>query len=263
MKSSRTSRWVSAFALIGLVLISLLMVLVLDASSLANPTIPLGPGNAGKQGPTGALVVRLFSNQNETDKLSLPTSSSNLPIGEWPVLVTTITNSSSPTSYTMVTDTRGGSQIDLPPGQYMVSFLDESLAVKLPVTVQVNVETKLVVTVDGAAYPLLYSEESGLQLTPNGVQSTMYLEVSSHSQVANVSEPVVIKAESTIPGSGHLVDATVLSSEVSGSGTQWLELATASPLNPVDANSIYLTTWIYYPQVTMTPIGLNGVSSDA
>lgn len=262
MRRAKTSRWVSALSILGLILVSVLMVLVLDASSLVNPTIPLGSGSPNnKQGPTGALVVDLFSNTNETSRLSLPTNS-QYPIGEWPVTVTQVTNSSTPTTYALITDTKGGAYQQVSPGKYTVSFTVESITIKVPVTVQLQNVTRAIITVTGADFPIVYSEESTGVLTPGGIQSSMYVEVAASSPIVNASEPVVIKSQEAVAGQGRIADATVITQEPASHGTEWLQLVTQQPFSPVNATSIYLTTWTYSAYVTMTPIGLNGVSAD-
>ncbi len=116
LRAAKTSKLVSALAILGLILVSLFSVLVLDSSSLVNPVIPLQPGNPnGTPGLTGVLVVQLHANQNETDKLSNPTGLL-LALAQWPVTVTQATNSSNPATYAMITDNRGGSLQELPQG---------------------------------------------------------------------------------------------------------------------------------------------------
>jgi len=260
LRAAKSSKLVSALAIMGLIVISLLMVLVLDASSFVNPLAPVGNGSSGlKQGPTGTLVVDLFTNQNETDRILLPMTTL-IPLGEWPVTVAQVNSSQ---HFSMITNTQGGSLQQLAAGSYVVSFQDESLKVNIPVQVALGNVTRLEVKVYGTAYPLAYSEESGVLLTAGSPQSAMYVEVRSSTPVANASEPVILKVHGVIQGTGDLIPATVISYEPPSQGTQWLELGTSAPLNPVDASEIYLTTWTYSQLITTTPIGLGGVSADA
>jgi hypothetical protein len=260
LRVGKSSKLVSALAILGLIVVSVLMVLVVDASSFVNPLAPTGIVNPSlKQGPTGTLVVDLFTNQNETNRISLPMNTL-IPLGEWPVTVTEVNSSE---HFSMITNTQGGSLQQLSAGSYVVSFPDESLNVAIPVQVAVGNVTRLEVKVYGTAYPLAYSEESGVLLTAGTAQSAMYVEVQSSTPVANASEPVILKVHGVIQGTGDLIPATVISYEPPSQGTQWLELGTSAPLNPVNASEIYLTTWTYSAFTTMTPIGLGGVTADA
>jgi len=261
LRAAKTSKLVSALAILGLILVSLFTVLVLDSSSLVNPTIPLQNGNSnGTPGPTGVLVVQLHSNQNETDRLANPTSGL-FAVGEWPMTVAQATNSTNPTTYAMITDTSGGSLQDLPAGNYVVSLKVEALIIRIPVQVSVGNEAKVQVRIYGSAYSLLYSEESGVLPTAGSAQSNVFVRVNSTAPVANASEPVVLKVHEGAAGSGYLVNATVISRQPPSQGTQWLELGSAAALDPVNATSIVLTTWTYATYITIGPTGLY-VSAD-
>lgn len=262
-RRKRTPNWVSAASLLGLILVSVLMVLVLDASSIANPTIPLGSGGPNnKQGPTGTLAVDLFSNANETNRLSLPTNST-YPIGEWPVTATMVSNSSSPTTYALFTDTKGGAVAEVAPGNYTLSFTVESETVVVPVTVQLQNITRAIITVTGADFPIVYSEESTGTLTTAGLQSSMYVEVAASPAVPNATQSVVIKSQDAVAGAGRIAYATVVSQEPTSGGKEWLQLDTQQPFDPVNATSIYLTSWSYSTFVTITrPPLAGGVSAD-
>src|SRR3989442_1350454 len=110
---------------------SILLVLFLDSSSLANPTLPFQNGNPkSAPGPTGTLVVQARTNQNETDVLSSPTSQL-LALGEKGMTVTAADNSSSPVL--LVTDTQGGVLQQLAPGHYFVRLAYQTLSIKIPV----------------------------------------------------------------------------------------------------------------------------------
>ena len=251
-------------AIMALVLISLLMILVVDASSLASPTIPLGGSSSnGKPGLTGALVVCLFSNVNETNPLALPGTGPLLGISQKAMRVTQA-NVSAPTSIALFTTTRGGVEQNMAPGSYVISLQDESLSIRIPIQIQQENVTTVEVRVHGSAFSVQYSEQSGVLLTPGGVQSGVYVQLNSSTPVASTGEPVIVKVLGQTQSSGQTLNATVVSQEPPSQGTQWLQLGTAARLNPVDATSIYMTTWsdsLIGP--TISPIEVGGVSADA
>jgi len=260
LRAAKSSKLVSVLAVLALIIVSLFTVFILDSSSLANPTFPFqgGPSN-GNPGPTGTLVVQLHSNQNETDKLGNPTNGS-LPLVQWAITVIQA-NTSNPATFAMVTDNLGGSLQEAAAGSYVVSFRVEALSVRIPVQVYVGNETKVQVRVYGSAYSLLYSEESGVIPTAGSAQSDVFVQVNSTGQVANASQPVVLKVHQGTGGTGYLLNATVVSRQAPSQGTQWLELGTTAALDPVNATSIVLTTWTFSSRVTIGPVGLY-VSAD-
>ncbi len=260
VRAAKSSRLVSALAILGLVLTSSLMVLILDSGSLANPTLPFENGNANANpGPTGTLVVQLLTNQNESDKLSNP-ANTLFHLGEKAMTVTPEDNSSNP--QVLITDVSGGVLEQLLPGHYVVRLVDETLSIKIPVQVFVGKETKLKVNIYGSAYPLAYSEESAVLPVVGKAQSNMFVQVRSSAPVANLSERVLLKVRGGAPGVGYLANATVLAQQPPAQGTQWLELGTGSTIDPLNATSIVLTTWTYSSFITVSPIGLTGVSAD-
>lgn len=260
VRAAKTSRLVSSLSILGLILISILMVIVLNSSSLVNPTLPLQNGAPnGSPGPTGVLVVHLFTNQNESDRLSNPANSS-FALGEKAMTVRDVANSSNPVL--LVTDTRGGVLQDMAPGRYVLRLQDQTLNIKIPVQISVGNQTKVVVHIYGAAYPLVYSEESGILPTVGSARSNMFVELRSSTSVANASEPVLIKVRGAESGNGYLVNATVIARQPPTQGTQWLLLGTVTPIDPVNATSIFLTTWTYSDFITTGPIPLV-ISADA
>jgi len=267
MRATRRSKLVSSAAILGLIVFSILIVIILDSSSLANPIMPFqgGPPN-GNTGPTGTLAVRLVSNQNQSERFASPSPSPALRSRLFPVVDKSINvsqainpsnpgNSSNPFSLVLATDASGYLSQQLPPGQYVVNLRDESLDVSFPVEIKAGNTTTLMVDIAGTAYPLVYSEESGVQPAAASLQSEVYAEVQASTAVANVSEPVVLEVHGTAPGSGYLVNATVLSRQSPAQGTEWLELAAAGPVDPVNATSIVLTTWTYSATITVEPTG--------
>lgn len=245
-----------SMAVLGLIVVSTLIVLVLNSSILVNPTLPLQGGNRNGPSPTGMLTVRLLSNQDQSDRFVNPGASTRMfPIGDKSIVVSQSTNSSNPFSQVLVTDSRGNVSQALAPGLYLVSFRDEALGLNIPVEVFAGNETALSVNIYGRAHPLAYSEESGIRPSAGSAQSDMYVELLASVPVANVSEPVVLEVHGAAPGSGYLVNATVISSQPPTQGSEWLELGVAGAVNPVNATSIILTTWTSSAFVTVRPIG--------
>jgi hypothetical protein len=261
VSARRSSKLVSALAILALIVVALLMIDVFDSATLANSAIPLGGGGPNAHGhpgpaillPNGTLIVTLVSNQNGS--AALPTNRT-LPLVAWPVTVTSI-NSSNPFTqpYVLTTNRAGVALRQLPAGPYAVQVQDETLNVTIPVQVLAGNETQVSVRVSGAVYQLLYSEEVGVLLTASSAQYGMYAELRSSTSVANLTEPVFLNVEEGTAGEGYLVNATVLAQQSPSQGTQWLELGTASAVDPLDATSIYVITWTYSSLVTVTPVG--------
>lgn len=253
MRPGRSSKLISALAILGLILISTFMVILLN-SSLLLTTVPRrtnGGANTTSSGVEGGLLVQLFTNQNESNGLANPTSQV-VPLGNKTVRVT----SSKAITDVLVTDFRGVLLAEFPPGQYVVNIKDQTLNMSIPVEISAANETDLAVTIYGAAFPLVYSEESG-GLTPGGVQSSLYVELQSDTPVANVSQPVILDVNGATPGTGHQVNATVVAGKPPNQGTQWLELGTTGMVDAVDATSIVLTTWTYTSNIFILPAGSN------
>lgn len=255
MPASKPSRRFSALAILGLIIISLLMVVVLDSSSLVNPVVPLTGTPNQSPLPAGTLVLELFSNQNESDRLSNPTNQ-QFPIVGWSSILSQASNASSPYTqlYILTTNESGIVAQSLPAGPYILHLDVEALNAKIPIDVFAGNETLMSVRVFGAAYQLLYSEESNLVPTVAGAQSNIYVEINSSTSVADAGEQILLKAHEGNGGAGYLVNATVVSERPPTGGKQWLELGTASSFDPVNVTSIYLTTWRYYPFTTVEPM---------
>lgn len=240
-----SSRSVSAAAILGLVLVSVAMVFLIDTSSLANPTVPLTQNNPGAaRGPGGVLLVRLSSNQNDTGPASDPLNVM-LALGGRDVFVTPAASSTSGVveEYVMTTDGDGFAREYLAAGAYLVGIKDETLDIQIPVQIAVGNETQLGVSIVGTAYPVVYSEASQMVPAGQGPRSEVYVEVPSYTPVANDSEAVMLDVHQGAGGSR--VNATVVSQEQPFQGTDWLELGTATPVDPLNATSIVLTTWRY------------------
>jgi hypothetical protein len=259
LRAAKSTRLTTSLAILGLIGTSVLLVLFLNSSSLANPTLPF-QNSSPKQvpGPTGTLVVQVHTNQNQTDLLSNPTNKS-FALGEKGLTVTAADNSSSP--QLLITDTQGGALQELAPGHYVVRLADQTLSIKVPVQIFVGNETKVKITISGTAYPIVYSEESGLPAAGK-VYSNMFVELRSSAPVANVNDPVLLKVRGGAPGAGQLANATVLAQQPPTQGNVWLELGVSTTINPVNATSIVLTTSTYSNSITVQPIGTY-VSADA
>jgi hypothetical protein len=259
IRKAKSSTTTSSLSIFGLILISIVLVLFLNSASIANPTLPIQSANPkAVPGPTGTLVVQVHTNQNQTDVLSNPTNRL-FPLGERAITVTLADNSSSPTL--LITDTQGGALQQLAPGRYVVRLPDPTLNIKVPVQIFVGNETKVKLTISGAAYPVVYSEVTGVLPVAGKVQSDMFVEVRSSAPVANVSDQVLLKVRIGALG-GTLANATVLAQQPPTSGNEWLELGASTPIDPVSATSIVLTTWTYSSSITVQPIGTY-VSADA
>ena len=256
MRPGRSSKLISALAILGLILISTFMVILLN-SSLMLTTVPKRStgGTNSSAGAEGGLLVQLFTNQNESNGLSNPTSQV-VPLGNRTLRVSQDINSSKAITSVLVTDFRGVVLAAFPPGPYVVNVKDQTLNMNIPVVISAGNETDLAVTISGVAFPLVYSEESG-SLTPGGVQSSLYVELQSDIPVANVNQPVILDVNGPGPGTGHQVNATVVAGKPPAQGTQWLELGTTGMVDAVDATSIVLTTWSYTSDIIVLPVGSN------
>ncbi len=262
VRAGKSSRVTSALAILGLILVSIVMVLVLNSGSLVNPTLPFSNSSPNNNpGPTGTLVVQLRSNQNESDRLSDPTNTV-IPLGEKPMVVMSADNTSAHYVQAMITNTRGDVLQELAPGDYIVRIIDQTLVIRIPVSISLNNVTKVVVNISGKAYPLTYSEESGIVPVGGKAQSNMFVELRSSTPVANVSEPVLLKVRGGAPGVGYLANATVLARQLPAQGNEWLELGAETIINPVNATAIVMTTWSFTSSTSVAPIGVAPVSAD-
>jgi hypothetical protein len=259
LRVAKTSRLVSALSILGLIVCSAVIVLILNSSSLVNPTLPFQKGKPnGDTGPTGTLAVQLYSNDNQTEKFAHIVKRAFPPSPQFflankALEVTQATNSSSPLKQSVVTNTHGHVELEEPPGAYVVNLMDESLNISIPVRVFAGNETDVVVDIYGAAYPLNYSEETGVRPSNGIFSSIMYAELRSSAPVANLSEAVILEVHGATPDAGYTVNATVISRESPGNNTQWMQLGALQPINPVNATSMVLTTWTYRSAVSVTP----------
>jgi hypothetical protein len=236
---------------LGLIASSTLIVLILESSSVVNPVLPfLGTPPKGTPGPTGTLAIRLISNQNQSEKFVNPNPRPPPAVRPFPIVaksmvVSPADNSSSSLSEVIFTDSQGLATKLLSPGQYVVNLKEKTLDVNIPVAITAGNQTTVVVDVLGTAYPVSYSEDSGFGPSGIGVQSSMYAQLRTSASVAEVNERVILEFHGTAPGSGHLVNATVMMSRPPSQGTQWLDLGAAGTLDPANSTSIFMTTWSY------------------
>jgi hypothetical protein len=265
LRAGGSSRAVSVAAILGLILVSLLTANVFDSSNLLNPTAPANgppapvrlPPEPPLNGTLGTLVISVTSNQNTTNFLAPPTNTSSDAQGV-PVLVTfSEAIISSKAEYLWATNAYGltGCIQCLPPGQYVVSIQYDGLNITVPADVFADNQTLVQASITSKLYRLVYSQESGVLVTPNVAQYTMFAKVSSSAPVANVSQPVhlnVLEGASAVKG--YSVNATVLSEGAPTMGVQWLKLGTPSPVNLVGATSISMTTWTSSTTTTVGPI---------
>jgi hypothetical protein len=268
LRAGRSSRTVSAAAILGLILVSLLTANVFDSTNLLNPTAPSNgpPASVTPPGPSvngthGTLVISLTS--NATSPLAPSTNSSSDPQGV-PVLVTfnrpIIPSQAAVPSraeYLWTTNAYGltGCIQCLAPGQYTVSIHYDGLNITVPANVFANNQTLVQASVTSRLYHLIYSQESGVLVTPSVAQYTMFAKVSSSAPVANVSQPVFLNVmEGPSEVKGFSVNATVVSEGALTLGVQWLQLGTHSPVSLAGATSISMTTWASSTTTSVGPI---------
>jgi hypothetical protein len=251
--------------MLGLIALAVLMFDVLDTSNIFNPTSPrnvilIGSNSSPPptQGADGTLVIFVTSNQNTTDRFAPPTNASSGAEGV-PVLAT-FAEAISPVQaeYYWRTNAQGltGCIQCLPPGPYVVSIQYDGLNMTIPTNVLAGNQTLVQVSLTGKGYRLTYSENWGVLVTPGSAQYTMFAKVRSSVPIANVSEPVFLTMLEPASGVGYSVNATVVSEGAPTMGTQWLQLATPSPVSlPADgATSISLTVWTSSTTITVGPI---------
>lgn len=256
VRATRTTKLLSGVAILGLVVFSMLIVLILNSATLVNPTIPIQGGTHDvTPGPTGMLTVTLASNQDQSNKFTSNSAIPRLyPIRDKTITVLQTGNSSGGFNQMLVTDAQGSVSEQLSPGTYSVNLKDEALDVNIPVRVTPGNETTLQVTVDGAQYPLIYSEESGVLPMAGGVQSDMHAWLFATLPIAKVGDGVILEVHAASQRSGYLLNATVISLQPPVSGAEWLELGVAGPVDPVNATFIVLTTWTYSGSVSVHPL---------
>ncbi len=265
LRAGRSSRAESAAAVLGLIILSMLMMDIFDTSNLVNPLVPRNASPAPSQpapaspGPgfNGTLVISVTSNQNATNRFAPPTNTSSGAEGA--IVLATFVGATPPsqTKYLWITNAQGlaGCIQCLPVGPYVVSIRYGGFNTTIPADVFAYNQTLVRVSITGRMYPLIYSKESGVLVTPTSAQYTLFAQVRSRAPVANASQPVFLTVSEGASGVGaYSVNATVISLGAPSVGTQWLRLGTPSLINLVDATSISMTVWTSSTNTTIGPI---------
>jgi hypothetical protein len=257
---------------LGLVVLSVLMINVFNTSNFVNPIAPsnagpggLGPPTLGNR-PNGTLVVLVTSNQNTTSALAPPTNTSSDAKGVSVVATFAAASLPSEEEYYWMTNAQGltGCVQCLPIGLYFLSIQYDGLNMTIPAQVSGDNQTLVQVSITGKVYPMTYSDESGVLVTPSSAQYTMFAQVSSSVPVANVSQAVSLTlSEGASEVATSHVNATVISQGAPTMGRQWLQLGTASPVNIVDVDSISMTVWTPSTITTVGPITYSAASLTA
>lgn len=245
----------------ALIILAVLMLDVFSTSNFTNPTAPATPATAPTkpaQGPklNGTLIISVTSNQNATDKLAPPLNSWSGAQGVDIVGTFSAAAIPSESEYLWTTNQNGlaGCLACLPVGLYVLSISYAGLNITIPATVFANNQTLVRVTVTGSVYPLVYSKQSGVLVSPSTASWAMFAQVASSSPVASVSQPVSLNVLQGSLAKGYSVNATVLALGAPTAGTQWLQLGTPTPIDLVDSTSISMTTWVYTSATTVGPV---------
>gem|GEM_PF-4387393 len=249
LRAARSSRLVSGVAVVALIAVASLSVVVIDSHTLANPLQRdfIRPADAPLP-KTGVLSVRMFSNQDFSAIVSEPLETS-MPVPEWPMQVITINSSViSEAPQSLSTDSNGVAHLSLLPGVYVLRVPYNTLRIEVPVRILSGNTTSVGLNVSEGAYPLLYSEAADV-----GGQPSLYVEFSSSTPVANVTEPVTLQVKNGETGNGYQVFATVISEQPPAQGTQWLELGSLEAFDLAGAATVLLATWTYSTSITVGP----------
>jgi hypothetical protein len=255
LRAARSSRLVSAVAVVALIVVASLSVALIDSHSIADPLQRnyIRPADAPLPKP-GILFVQMFSNQDFRSIAAEPLNTS-IPLRQWPMTLTTINSSViSVTPLRLSTDSDGVAHVPLLPGLYVLRAPYNTLNIEIPVHISSGNTTSVQLNVSEGAYSLLFSEAADV-----GAEPSVFVELRSSTPVANVSQPVTLQVQSEGPRSAYRVVATVVSEWPPAQGTEWLELAPVGTLDLASATSVILATWTYSSMVTVGPTGL-GVS---
>ena len=243
----------------GLIILSVLVIDIFDTSNLLNPAAPKS-SEPGRKVPTpqtllnGSLVISVVSNQNTTDASAPPAYNFTDAAGV-PVLVA-VGATTIPTDH-WTTNAQGltGCIKCLEAGPYAVTILYDGLNMTIPVSVFSGNQTLVMVNITGSVYPLVYSKESGVLVTPSAAQYTMFAQVTSSVPVASVGQPVILTLSGVAPnGVGYSVNATVVSLGAPTTGTQWLQLGIPSPLDLAGTPNVSMTAWTSSSVTTTGPV---------
>jgi hypothetical protein len=267
VRAGRSSRAVSAAAILGLIAVTLLMLSFFDSSSLVNPTGPTNPVSTisvpaapSQQAPgqqlNGSLVIFVTSNQNTTNRFAPPANTSSAAEGVPVVAAFSEAVNPFPAEHLWTTNANGltGCIECLPVGLYVVSIQYDGLNITIPTNVFVGEQTLVLVSFTGRLYDLTYCAESGVLVTPSSAQYAMFASVSSSVAVANVSQSVSLNVLEGASAAGYSVNATVVSQGAPTRGTQWLQLGTPSPVDLANATSVSMTAWTSSTTTAVGPV---------
>lgn len=234
---------------VALIAVASLSVVVIDSHTLANPLQRdfIRPADAPLP-KNGVLSVRMFSNQDFSSIVSKPLQTS-MPVPEWPMAVDTINSSViSEAPQPLKTDSNGVARLSLLPGDYVLRVPYNTLRIAIPVRIISGNTTSVGLNVSEGAYQVLYSEAADV-----GGQPSIYLESSSSTPVANITEPVTLQVKNGETGNGYQIFATVASEQPPAQGTQWLELDSTEAFNLAGAATVLLATWNYSTSTAVGP----------
>lgn len=239
---------VSAAAVAALIVVASISVAVIDSHAITDPLQRdfVRPADAPLP-KDGALSVQMFSNQDFSSVLSNPLRTP-LPVPRWPMALTTINSSViSQLPISLHTDANGVAFATLLPGEYVLRAPYQTLNIEIPVRIFGGNTTHVQLNVTESAYSLLYSEAADV-----GAQPSVYVDLRSSTQVANISEPVTLEVQNEGSGNAFQVHATVVSEQPPAQGTQWLELDSAITVDLAGA-SVLFATWAYATSTTVEP----------
>jgi len=240
---------VSAAAILALIVVASLSVALIDSHAIADPLQRdfIRPADAPLP-KVGTLLVKMFSNQNFTSVVSEPLRTP-APVPSWPMELITINSSViSEMPIPLSTSPDGVAIATLLPGVYVLRAPYNTLDIEIPLQIFGGNTTSVHLNVTEGAYPLLYSEAVDV-----GGRPSVYVELPSSAPVANVSEPVTLQVRNEGPGNGYEVFATVVTEQLPGQGTQWLELEPRVPVDLAGAAKALLATWTYSSSVAVRP----------
>lgn len=249
MRAARSSRLVSGVVVLALIAVASLSVVVIDSHTLANPLQRdfIRPADAPLP-KNGVLSVRMFSNQDFSSIVSEPLETP-MPVPAWPMAVLTINSSViSEAPQPLKTDSNGVAHLSLLPGDYILRVPYNTLRIAIPVRILSGNTTSVGLNVSEGAYPVLYSEAADV-----GGQPSLYVEFSSTTSVANVTEPVTLQVKNGETGNGYQIFASVASEQPPAQGTQWLELDAVETFDLAGAATVLLATWNYSTSIAVGP----------
>ncbi len=249
----RWTRGLSTLVLLGLVLTSGVLVLILDSSALVSPMLPIrGSGGNPNQGPTGILVVTLYTDLNVTNPFADPRPGASNPIGEQSLGVYRASNTST-LVVPLFTSVNGIAVARLSPDDYVVKMARDSQNIAIPVRVNADNVTRLTVRVVATSYPVSYAEVSAASPTALSYHETLYVQIHAPSTAAKFNDTVLVKLRGG--ATGQIANATVTGVQQAGDNV-WLVLDSAYSINPVSATEMTVTTYTYSYTTNYEPTSL-------